>query len=86
MTTQKKEKNQKSNRLYLLAKTYVIGLGCRKNISYIKLEKDMETKFITVLEILDRKIEIITRNIEEYNKLKQGLMQQLLTGKIRVKI
>ena len=46
----------------------------------------METKFITVLEILDRKIEIITRNIEEYNKLKQGLMQQLLTGKIRVKI
>ena len=26
----------------------------------------METKFITVLEILDMKIEIITRNIEEY--------------------
>ena len=41
---------------------------------------------VFVLEILDRKIEIITRNIEEYNKLKQGLMQQLLTGKIRVKI
>ena len=42
VTTQKKEKNQKSNRLYLLAKTYVIGLGCRKNISYIKLEKGLQ--------------------------------------------
>ena len=42
VTAQKKEENQKSNRLYLLAKTYVIGLGCRKNISYIKLEKGLQ--------------------------------------------
>ena len=63
-----------------------VYLGSLAKSKVIKLEKDMETKFITVLEILDRKIEIITRNIEEYNKLKQGLMQQLLTGKIRVKI
>ena len=63
-----------------------VYLGSLAKSKVIKLEKDMETKFITVLEILDRKIEIITRNIGEYNKLKQGLMQQLLTGKIRVKI
>lgn len=63
-----------------------VYLGSLAKSKVIKLEKNIETKLTDVLEILDKKNEVVMKNIKEYKKLKQGLMQQLLTGKVRVKI
>lgn len=41
---------------------------------------------VNSLKLMDKKIEYNEREINEYSKLKKGLMQKLLTGKIRVKI
>jgi type I restriction enzyme S subunit len=40
---------------------------------------------VTVLDVADREIKILFRQLEEYKNQKRGLMQKLLTGQIRVK-
>ncbi|KAB1232237.1 restriction endonuclease subunit S [Chryseobacterium viscerum] len=40
----------------------------------------------SILSIVDDKLEVLSEKKTHYQELKQGLMQQLLTGKIRVKV
>jgi type I restriction enzyme S subunit len=46
---------------------------------------DEQEKLARVLDLIDQKIYLIKKEIELCNNQKNGLMQQLLTGKIRVK-
>jgi len=43
-------------------------------------------KIGTLLNSLDREIELLNQRLELLKQQKRGLMQKLLTGKIRVKI
>lgn len=54
------------------------------NIRFPSIEN--QKKIINVLNKIEKKIEMLQKNIKEYQNLKKGLMQQLLTGKVRVKI
>jgi type I restriction enzyme S subunit len=51
---------------------------------YISVNKAEQKKIAGVLSIVDREIESLTRIQEKIKSQKQGLMQKLLTGKIRV--
>lgn len=63
-----------------------IGQSDLLNIK-IKLPKmEEQNKICKVLKEVDRKILLIESKNKEYQKLKRGLMQKLLTGKVRVKI
>lgn len=44
-----------------------------------------QAEIVQILTIVDEKIKVLTNKKSEYQTLKKGLMQQLLTGKIRVK-
>jgi type I restriction enzyme S subunit len=46
---------------------------------------DEQRRIVTVLDVADREIKILFRQLEEYKNQKRGLMQKLLTGQIRVK-
>lgn len=50
------------------------------------LDKKEQNKIADILNKLDDKLELEERKKQEYQNLKKGLMQQLLTGKVRVKI
>ncbi|MFR5115388.1 restriction endonuclease subunit S [Turicibacter sanguinis] len=45
-----------------------------------------QIKIVSILDKVEEKITIERTNLEKYAQLKQGLMQQLLTGQVRVKI
>jgi type I restriction enzyme S subunit len=45
-----------------------------------------QTKIAEILNSVDEKMNVLSEKKTHYQELKQGLMQQLLTGKIRVKI
>ena len=45
-----------------------------------------QNKIVNILSSHDEKIVIESRKLENLNKVKKGLMQQLLTGQVRVKI
>jgi type I restriction enzyme S subunit len=44
-----------------------------------------QQKIADILSSVDEKLEVLLEKKVNYQELKQGLMQQLLTGKIRVK-
>ena len=46
--------------------------------------KDEQVAIATVLSNMDSEIEALQQKLEKYRQLKQGMMQQLLTGKIRL--
>jgi type I restriction enzyme S subunit len=46
---------------------------------------DEQVKISNILSSIDSKLEVLSEKKTYYQELKQGLMQQLLTGKIRVK-
>ena len=52
---------------------------------YIKYPANLETQksIIKVLKQEDRKIELITQELEQYKQLKKALSQLLLTGIVR---
>ena len=55
--------------------------------SLIVLPKIKEQKTIAqILTLVDNKLDVLSEKKNHYQELKQGLMQQLLTGKIRVNI
>lgn len=56
-------------------------LGCKLSIPKEKLE---QTAIATILSDMDTEIESLEQKQEKYIMLKQGIMQQLLTGKIRI--
>lgn len=51
-----------------------------------KPPNEEQEKIASVLSTVDNKLEILLEKKIHYQELKQGLMQQLLTGKIRVKV
>ena len=44
-----------------------------------------QEKIANFLSIIDEKIEILEKKLEELKEQKKGLMQKLLTGEVRVK-
>ena len=45
-----------------------------------------QEKIADVLSILDKEIDLLKLELEEFKKLKKSLMQKLLTGKVRVRV
>ncbi|WP_223550531.1 restriction endonuclease subunit S [Aestuariivivens sp. NBU2969] len=70
------------------------GAGRNKTLGqteFIKLKMpipslDEQKNIISILNTSDNKIELLKREIRALEEQKKGLMQQLLTGKIRVKV
>lgn len=60
-------------------KLYELNIGLPKN-------SEEQNKISDILEAQDKTIESEKANLAKLQKLKQGLMQDLLTGKVRVKI
>ncbi len=52
--------------------------------TYIPLNKSEQTQIATILSDMDNEIEMLENKLTKYKKLKQGMMQELLTGKIRL--
>ena len=57
-----------------------------KNLKYDFQIKEEQEKIINILDLIENKINMIDILKEQYINVKKGLIQQLLTGKIRVKI
>ncbi|MGU5668223.1 hypothetical protein ACV1C8_18705, partial [Aeromonas hydrophila] len=45
---------------------------------------DEQTAIATILSDMDNELQALTQKLEKARALKQGMMQQLLTGKIRL--
>lgn len=45
-----------------------------------------QLRFSTMLDAIDKKIDTLQMLVRQYEAQKKGLMQQLLTGKLRVKL
>ena len=43
-----------------------------------------QTRIAQILSDMDTEIEALEKKLEKYNQIKQGMMQNLLTGKIRL--
>ncbi|TAD86937.1 MAG: restriction endonuclease subunit S, partial [Bacteroidetes bacterium] len=74
--------------------TAVIGIRDGKQISYddfciVKIPNpsfEEQTAIAQVLEAADKEISLLKAKAEKLRERKKGLMQQLLTGKVRLKI
>ena len=47
-------------------------------------KSDEQTAIATILSDMDNELQALTQKLEKARALKQGMMQQLLTGKIRL--
>jgi type I restriction enzyme, S subunit len=64
-----------------------IGLKDLKLIPLlVPIDIEEQQKIAEILSSVDEKLEVLLEKKTTYQELKQGLMQQLLTGKVRVKI
>ncbi|WP_179867342.1 restriction endonuclease subunit S [Terribacillus saccharophilus] len=63
-----------------------IGIGEQKKQSMLLPNISEQKKIVTILSTVDEQIEMYQLERENYRELKKGLMQQLLTGKVRVKV
>ena len=70
-----------------LIERMAVKIECFKTIS-VKIPTDIneQKKIASVLNAVDREIELLCDKLESLKKQKKGLMQKLLTGKIRVKV
>jgi type I restriction enzyme S subunit len=50
----------------------------------IPLAKEEQTRIATILSDMDTEIQALETKLEKYRKIKMGMMQNLLTGKIRL--
>lgn len=66
-------------------KRYVISLSKFRSLT-IKYPKDFEEQaaIAQILSDMDAEIEALEQKLEKYKKIKQGMMQELLTGRIRL--
>jgi len=58
-----------------------------QNITDLPIGYPLKTEQICIAQILsdmDAEIEILEKKLEKYKKIKQGMMQNLLTGRIRL--
>jgi type I restriction enzyme S subunit len=70
----------------------VIGIRDGKQISYsdfesVKLPKpplDEQRKIAAALDVVDKEVDLLRRQLEALKQQKKGLMQKLLTGEVRV--
>lgn len=77
------------NQLVKKAKTTTMTTIGQKDLENIKIKlpnKNLQNKIVRFLENIDKKIMLEEKRIDNYKILKKALMQQLLTGKVRVKI
>jgi len=44
----------------------------------------IQSRIATILSDMDKEITTLENKLEKYRNIKQGMMQQLLTGKIRL--
>jgi type I restriction enzyme S subunit len=63
-----------------------LSLKTIRNTPTILPSKTEQEKISYILGSVDEKLEVLSEKKNHYQELKQGLMQQLLTGKIRVKV
>ena len=63
--------------------SYTAGL-IKKIPLYLPTIKEEQTAIATILSDMDNELKALTQKLEKARALKQGMMQQLLTGKIRL--
>lgn len=63
-----------------------IALGMIRKLKIIVPKIEEQQKIAQILSTVDEQIEVYEQEKAKYEELKKGLMQQLLTGQIRVKI
>ena len=56
-----------------------------RDIVIVLPSKEEQTAIANVLSSMDKEIETLNTKLEKYRNLKTAMMQQLLTGKIRLK-
>jgi len=79
----------KADYIKSLAGTQAVPLLNKSDFSSILIIKppiQEQQKIADILSSVDEKLEVLAEKKTNYQELKQGLMQQLLTGKIRVKV
>ncbi|RZJ55987.1 MAG: restriction endonuclease subunit S [Flavobacterium sp.] len=80
--------NIKSKLLQLSSGSTFLELSTKafKKIEILSPSIEEQKKIGVILSSVDEKIDVLVEKKLNYQELKQGLMQQLLTGKIRVKV
>lgn len=81
--------NDIKKQVYIMAKGGAqegIYLEDLKKIKIKNVILEKQNQFAKIIEIIEKQKIELEKIIENYKKLKKGLMQQLLTGKIKVKI
>lgn len=63
-----------------------IGITAQRQLEIVIPKIEEQNKIVEILSKLDNKLILLKKKNKEYQNLKKGLMQQLLTGKVRVKI
>ncbi len=61
-----------------------IGLSELRVLLLFAPSKNEQTAIATILSDMDNELQVLTQKLEKARALKQGMMQQLLTGKIRL--
>ena len=61
-----------------------IGLSELRVLLLFAPSKNEQTAIATILSDMDNELQALTQKLEKARALKQGMMQQLLTGKIRL--
>ena len=56
----------------------------KKIIMYLPPTKERQAKISGLISDMDAEIKALETKLEKYKQIKQGMMQQLLTGKIRL--
>jgi type I restriction enzyme S subunit len=61
-----------------------LNKGMVQNLSIGLPKKQEQTAIANILSDMDQEIETLEKKKEKYQQIKKGMMQQLLTGKIRL--
>lgn len=65
-------------------KVSAISRTAIQNVKVLIPSKEEQTAIANVLSSMDKEIETLNTKLEKYRNLKTAMMQQLLTGKIRL--
>ncbi|NUO10118.1 MAG: restriction endonuclease subunit S [Candidatus Brocadia sp.] len=76
--------NYHLNRLVFGSGQPLITGGQLKNLEFSLPSKEEQTRIAQILSDMDAEIEALEKKLEKYKMIKQGMMQNLLTGKIRL--
>ena len=61
-----------------------VSLGTLRNMEIVLPSIEEQTAIATILSDMDNELQALTQKLDKARALKQGMMQQLLTGKIRL--